>query len=263
MAMVRLMGWLCLVMLPFGPAMAQESTVARPLANLPDDEFLEPYRAAAVDRWQNDIQRLESLNETETHTEDAILFLGSSSIRRWVTIASDITPYEPIQRGFGGSMYSDVAVFAERLIQPHRYRALVIFVANDVKGSAGDHSPDQVERFIHHIMAVSRAHQPDSPVLLVEVTPTAKRWQAWPKIREVNARIREIALTTPHTYFIATAEHYLTPDAQPRSDLFVSDQLHLNEAGYQIWGNLIRSRLDEVLAMESDERANPVDSGAP
>ena len=47
-----------------------------------DDAFLNPYRQAASERWEKEIQKLEVLNESETHPDDAILFLGSSSIRR-------------------------------------------------------------------------------------------------------------------------------------------------------------------------------------
>ncbi len=220
-----------------------------------DESFLDSYREAAVERWEKEIQRLEKLNESETHPEDAILFLGSSSIRRWDKIATDMAPYHPIQRGYGGSKYSNVAIFSKRLIRPHAYRAVVIFVGNDISGKTTDNTPDQVEQFIRHVIAVSKAHQPDAPVLLIEVTPTAKRWAVWPKIRELNARIREIALSTPHTYFIATAEQYLDPDSQPRTDLFVSDELHLNDEGYQLWSSIIRRRLDEVLQMETEYQA--------
>lgn len=220
-----------------------------------DDSFLDSYREAAVERWEKEIQRLEKLNESETHPEDSILFLGSSSIRRWDKIAVDMAPYHPIQRGYGGSKYSNVAIFSKRLIRPHSYRAVVIFVGNDISGKTTDNTPDEVEQFIRHVIAVSKAHQPDAPVLLIEVTPTAKRWAVWPKIRELNARIREIALSTPSTYFIATAEQYLDPDSQPRTELFVSDELHLNDEGYKLWSSIIRQRLDEVLRMETEYQA--------
>ena len=248
--MIRVRIVLGLVFLFFGTGVSRGQTTDQP-----NDSFLDSYREAAMERWEKEIQRLEKLNESETYPEDAILFLGSSSIRRWNNIAVDMAPYHPIQRGYGGSKYSNVAVFAKRLIHPHSYRAVVIFVGNDVSGKTTDNTPDQVEQFIRHVIAVSNAHQPDAPVLLIEVTPTLKRWAVWPKIRELNARIREIALSTPRTYFIATAEQYLDPGSQPRTELFVSDQLHLNDEGYKLWSSIIRRRLDEVLRMETGHQA--------
>lgn len=221
----------------------------------PAADFLDRYRAKAIDKWEQAIAELEQRNASEDDPADAILFIGSSSIRRWGSIAIDMAPYRPIQRGYGGAKYSDLAVFAERLIQAHQYRALVSFVGNDVSGKPTDHTPDEVERLVRHVIAVAHQHQPSSPVLLIEVTPTEKRFEAWPKIREVNARLREIALSTPNTYFIATAEHYLDPTGYPRSELFVDDRLHLNEQGYQLWSDLIRRRLDEVLRATTEFRS--------
>jgi len=213
------------------------------------DDILAPYRAAAVARWEEDIRTLEALDAVEENPADAVLFIGSSSIRRWNTIATDMAPYRVIQRGYGGAKYSDLAVFAERLLHPHQYRAVVVFVANDISGTPYDHSPQQVEQWVRYIVGVSRQHQPEAPVLLIEVTPTESRFAVWPQIRRVNERLREIALTTADTYFIATAEHYLDPYDEPRSELFVADKLHLNSDGYDLWSMLIRRRLDEVLGM--------------
>jgi lysophospholipase L1-like esterase len=157
-----------------------------------------------------------------------------------------MTPYRTVQRGYGGAKFSDLAVFAQRLICPHDYRALVIFVGNDVSGQPTDHTPDQVEQLVKSILGVARRHRPQAPVLLIEVTPTEKRWEAWPRVRELNARLREIALETPDTYFLPTAEHILRPDGTPRSELFGDDKLHLNPQGYGLWSELIRRRLDEI-----------------
>ncbi len=212
-----------------------------------DDSVLEPYRAKAEEKWHDEIELLEKLDETEEHSDDSILFIGSSSIRLWDKIAEQMSPYAVIKRGYGGAKYSDLAVFAKRLITPHRYRAMVVFVGNDVSGKSDDHSPDEVERLARHVCATSRRHQPDAPVFLVEVTPTPLRFKTWRKIRDVNTRLRDIALTTPNTFFIATAEYYLDAKKRPRKELFREDRLHQNEDGYTQWSGLIKARLNEVL----------------
>jgi lysophospholipase L1-like esterase len=147
-------------------------------------------------------------------------------------------------------------VFAQRLLHPHRYRALAVFVGNDVSGKPTDHTPDQVEQLVRYLLKVSHTHRPSAPVLIIEVTPTEKRWSAWPKIRDVNERLREIALTTPDTYFVATAGHLLDPEGNPRRELFADDKLHLNADGYALWAKLLRRRLDEVLRMTEKFRAS-------
>ena len=208
------------------------------------------YEADARKRWEPKIQQLEALDETEQHPDDSVLFVGSSSIRRWKSIEEDMAPYHPIRRGYGGAKFSDLAVFAERLISPHQCRAIVIFVANDVSGSEIDRTTEEVGLLVQNILRTIREKKKLTPVFLIEVTPTGARFESWDKIREVNAAIREICLTTPNTYFIATAEHYLDSDKQPIEEMFVSDRLHLNESGYDLWGSLIKRRLNDVLDCE-------------
>ena len=235
-----------------GSALAQDSSGDRSDAA----DWLDRYRANALERWEPAIQELELRDRDEPDPADGILLLGSSSIRLWDTAAVELAPYRIIRRGYGGAKFSDLAIYAERLIQPHQYRGLVVFVANDISGSPQDHSVEEVERLVRHVLSVSRSHQPDAPILIVEVTPTPKRFHVWPEIRELNARLREIGLTEPNVHFVATADHYLDSHQRPIAGLFREDALHQNEAGYEIWGTLIRSRLDEVFRELTREQAS-------
>ena len=210
-------------------------------------KLLQPHIESATKRWAKAIDAFDKRNAAEPDPEDGILFIGSSSIRRWESIATDMAPYATIRRGYGGAKYTDMAVFVERLVTPHQYRSLVMFVGNGVTGSSRDHSPDLIESLTRHIVSVSHNHAPDAPVFLIEITPCERRFSAWPKIRAVNARLREVALSTKNTYFISTASHYLDADGNPRSEYFVEDKLHLNDKGYKLWARLIRRRLDEML----------------
>ncbi len=220
----------------------------------------ESVRSEAIKKWETEIVSLEKLDATQSHRSGEILLIGSSSIRLWKNIDVDMAPYPVIRRGYGGAKYSDLAVFCERLVHPHHYRALVVFVANDISGDPDDHTPEQVERWIRHIIDVSQRHQPEAPVLLIEVTPTNKRLEHWPRIRELNARIREIALSTPMVFFVNTAEHFLDPAGKPRAEYFVEDKLHLNDAGYGVWSDLIRRHLDEVFRLLSRYKPTGINS---
>lgn len=47
-------------------------------------------------------------------------------------------------------------------------------------------------------------------------------------------------MQTPGLIFIYTRDLTLGPDGKPRADLFVSDMLHLNEAGYKLLADRVR-----------------------
>ena len=215
-----------------------------PLAALVD---VEAYRAAAFERWEAEIARLEARDKTESHPADGILFVGSSSIRRWDEIAGDMAPYHPIQRGYGGAKWSDVAVFADRLISPHSFRAVVLFVGNDVSGKDDDKSPEEVARLFAHVAGRVREHDRQAPIFFVAVTPTPARFKAWPDIRAANTAVRAVCRATEGTHYIGTESTFLDASGRPRPELFVEDALHLNRAGYVRWAAAIKSHLDSVL----------------
>lgn len=205
-------------------------------------------RQNAREKWGSEVEKLRQLDQIETYPDDAILFLGSSSIRLWDGIAEDLAPLVPIRRGFGGAQSVDLAVFGPELLQAHRYSMLVVFVANDISGEDGksDHSPDDVLTWMREVWQASQQHQPDAPLLVIEVTPTNRRRHVWELQRILNHRLRDWTLQEPNVYFLPTAEYFLDSQDQVRSELFVEDRLHLSRQGYQLWGSLIRRRIHEL-----------------
>jgi len=205
------------------------------------------YTAASTEIWEKDILKFEQQDKSETDPGNAILFVGSSSIRLWSTLKEDVAPYPVIQRGFGGSKFSDLAVYAKRIIYPHQFRALVIFEANDITGSKADKSPEEVAKLFRNIVRTVREKYADQPIFLLEITPTNSRWAVWPTIKQTNQLLKETCSKLHNTYFIETASSYLNNEGEPRKELFNKDMLHQNREGYIIWGELTRKKLDEVL----------------
>lgn len=198
-------------------------------------------------KWEKDIQEFERRDATETDPKNAILFAGSSSIRLWSSIAQDMNPYPVIQRGYGGAKFSDFAVYCKRIIYPHQFRALVIFIANDITGGRTDKDPEELLKLFQYVVKQVRAVNKREPIFFIQITPTNARWSAWDKISEANNLIKNYCSQNKGLHFIETADQFIGSDGKPRSELFIQDQLHLNEEGYKIWTSIIRKKLDETL----------------
>ncbi len=232
------MKWRWAIRFVFVLSLGSNPTMAATMAPGPE------ITATAIEQWESAIAALDARNQSESHPTDSILFVGSSSVRLWETIATDMAPYHPIQRGFGGSRFSDLAVFARRLIAPHQFRALVLFAANDVTGKPDDPAPEQVAGWFGHIVEIARATHPDALIFCLAITPTPARWDAWPKIRKVNCALAWECAARTNVHFIPTAHAYLGADGQPTVDLFLEDGLHQNALGYRIWSAILKSHLD-------------------
>lgn len=200
-----------------------------------------------VKSWENDIQKFEQLDKTESYPDDAILFAGSSSIRLWSTLARDMSPYHIIQRGYGGAKLSDFAVYASRIFNPHPYSAIVIFVANDITGTDKDKKPEEVAELFRNVLKTIRKTHPLTPVFWIEITPTSSRWSVWPEIQKANTLIKNICNKGINTHFITTSYAFLNEKGLPKDELFRDDKLHLTEDGYAVWTGIIKKELEKNL----------------
>lgn len=200
-----------------------------------------------VKAWEKDIEKFEQIDKTKFYPEEAIMFAGSSSIRLWESINRDMLPYNVIQRGYGGAKLSDFAIYAGRIIYPHRCQAIVIFIGNDITGSEDDKSPQEAANLFRKTLYIIRRKFVDIPVFWISITPTEARWKVWPEIKKANALIKNICFNHRNTYFINTEQAFLDSHGLPKPELFQDDKLHLNGDGYKIWAGIIKKELNKVL----------------
>jgi hypothetical protein len=217
------------------------------LAFMTSSDLTKKY-AAEASKWEKNIKDFEALDKTEKYPDDAILFTGSSSITIWKTIGEDMAPYHAINRGFGGSKFSDLDVYIDRIVYPHKFKALVMFEANDITGSTTDKTPQEDVDLFKDIVKTVRKKFPMKPIFLIEITPTKLRWAVWPQIKEANRLLKLACERLPHVYFIETASSYLNENGEPRTELAQTDMLHQNREGYIIWMKLIKDKLDQTFA---------------
>lgn len=204
--------------------------------------------STSTPKWAAEIAAFEKLDKEQTYAKDAILFTGSSSIRKWTTIAEDMKPYPVISRGFGGSKIEDLGFYLDRILIPHQFRAIVIFSGtNNLTGKASDSKPQDILKMAQFIKKKIRAKYPQTPVFWIAITPTNARIKAWPQVQEANKLVKQMCERSENFHFITTDYAYLDKDGKPIKNLFVEDQIHLNAAGYAIWTKIIKKELDTYL----------------
>lgn len=171
--------------------------------------------------------------------DNPVVFVGSSSIRRWEDLARSYTDYSPLQRGFGGTQMGEVAHYAHELVGRHNPRAIVVFAGtNDIDANVDPNVV--VDRFRCFRYRVGQELGWERPIVFIAITPNPARWMQWPKAKKVNDAIATIASTDPAVYFADVATPFLATGSPPDASLFVSDQLHLSAAGYTLWNSALR-----------------------
>ncbi len=186
-------------------------------------------------KWEPEIRAFEAGDRTNPPPQHAILFIGSSSIRLWKTLARDF-PGEPvINRGFGGSCIADATALAGRIVFPYEPRTIVFYAGdNDL---AEGRTPEQVAADYQAFVQTVRARLPETRIAFISIKPSPLRWGLRDKIESANRRIA--AMKGDGLVFIDSYPAMLGADGQPRREIFRADRLHLNEKGYALWARLV------------------------
>jgi len=193
--------------------------------------------------FETEIAAFEAEDRRSPPAPGGILFVGSSSIRLWDTLAEDFAPLPTIRRGFGGAHMEHVVHNARRIVTPYAPRAVVVFCGGNDIGSGKDAA--RVEADYRAFLDIVHADVPDADVWFFSMKPSKLRWEQWGEMEKVNAALREIAAEDPRRHVINVSDVLLGADGKPR-DVYIFDGLHLNARGYAAWTSVVRPVLMEA-----------------
>ncbi|MCC8446634.1 SGNH/GDSL hydrolase family protein [Xanthomonas translucens] len=188
--------------------------------------------------WEQDMQRFAQADTAYPPKRGGVLFVGSSSIRLWTSLANDFPGVDTLNRGFGGSEIRDSTWYADRIVVPYRPR-LTVFYAGDNDLNSG-RSPQQLREDFLAFVARVRRDLPKTRIAYLSIKPSPARAALLPRVADANALIRKAAAGLKQVDFIDVYTPMLDADGRPRGELFGPDHLHMNAAGYALWRDTVR-----------------------
>jgi lysophospholipase L1-like esterase len=193
--------------------------------------------------WEGAIVAFEKADAVAPPPEDAILFIGSSTMVLWTTttLQRQFPEHQIINRGFGGSQVSDAVEYAPRIVIPYAPRA-VYFRSGGNDLWVGK-SPDQVCADFQKFVAAVHAKLPETDIIFVSFSPCIARLKQVEITKEYNQKVAAFIQGKPHLRYIETSDIVFGPDGKIRPDLFLKDLLHFNDKGYELLGARIKPDL--------------------
>jgi lysophospholipase L1-like esterase len=188
--------------------------------------------------------------------QGAVLFMGSSSIRMWDTLAQDFSDIPVINRGFGGSFISESTLYADRIAIPYRPKIIVLCAGtNDL--AYGNRKPPEVLQDYKDFVAKIHAALPDTRIVYISINPTVSRWNQEAEILESNHLIELFTFQsnskTKKLNFIDSHSPLLTAEGLPQPQLLREDKLHFNAEGYKAWAAIVKPRVMALAAIDGVE----------
>ena len=193
-------------------------------------------------KFEKDIQAFEKKDKESPPPQSATLFVGSSTFTKWKELEADFKALKAINRGFGGSMLSDLAYYADRIILPYKPRTVVLYGGdNDVTKK----SADQVFADYKGLVEKIRKALPEAKIYFIAIKPSPARAKVWDKAKAANQMVKEYAAQTAGLGYIDIVPVTMGADGKPKPELFLADTLHMNRAGYELWIPVIKAVLEK------------------
>ncbi len=219
-------------------------------------------KVEGLKRYENSIVQLEA----QPVEKNKILFYGSSGFTRWNSkyahrpLEEDIRMKDgspaAVNHGFGGSTIEEGLYYYHRMVRPWEPRAIVLrFYPNDI---ARGYMPIELVQLLAQFCNWARADFPGVKLYLCDAMPhkrfvNSALWQRLAK--QFNKLLKEYCDANEDCTYVCQSGwkgFYADPaDAgdysKIRQDIWVEDELHFTQEGYDIYRDLFLDALDDIL----------------
>ena len=191
--------------------------------------------------WERDIAAFEKADKEHPPVKNPVLFVGSSTIVKWKSLAEDFAGTPVLNRGFGGNEIRDTTYYADRMIFPYQPRMIFLRAGtNDIhSGRSAEKVAEDFTAFVEKV----RTKLPKVPIAFISVNPTPSRWSEKEEGDRLNALVAAYIKKSPNLVFIDISRISLDAEGKVRPELFQPDQLHFNDEGYKLLAAAVKPYL--------------------
>ena len=191
--------------------------------------------------WKNEIDGFAEIDRRQTPPENAVLFVGSSSIRMWENLRTSFPNSKVINRGFGGSRMEDVNHYFDQIVAAYKPKTIVLYAGeNDVNDGI---TPEKVAADYKKFAETVHAQLPKTKIFYISLKPSPSRWEIADKFQKTNELIKAETEKDKSAKFVDVWKPMLGANGEPLPDIFREDNLHMNEKGYVIWTGILEKYL--------------------
>ena len=190
--------------------------------------------------WEPAIRAFEEQDKAHPPKPGCIVFTGSSSIRFWDTVVSDMKPLDVINRGFGGSQFSDLDEYATRIVVAYHPRAVVAYEGDNDLAEGSSKTQEMVAGDFKKFVQIVHGALPDTWIYILSIKPSILRKKQWPAMKATNKLMEDYAATQQRVQYIDIAKFSFDANGNLPVDLFKADGLHPTAKLYAMWAAAIK-----------------------
>ena len=189
--------------------------------------------------FANEIANFKRQDSISFPPKNGILFIGSSSIRKWTDLELRFPGKPIIRRGVGGCTLEQlVDYYTPYILFPYHPRKVFIYAGeNDIAdGKTGKFVFMEFQKLWEMISK----QLPETSIYFMSIKPSPSRAKYFNEVVIANNLIKSYLTNKPNSTYIDVSTAIFKPNTTvPDSSLFETDYLHLNSKGYDKWQHIL------------------------
>lgn len=189
--------------------------------------------------YDNEIRAFKHQDSLSLPKPNCILFIGSSSVRKWTDLERRFAGKPIVRRGVGGSTLSQlVKYYTPYIMFPYHPRKIFIYAGENDIAYGGN--ADSVFTNFKILYSMIRHQLPDVKIYYLSIKPSPSRTQFRAEFDKANDVVKNYLAGKPNSLFIdMNPSIFRKGTTMPDSSLFEKDYLHLNSKGYDRWQKVL------------------------
>lgn len=188
--------------------------------------------------FEREVREISARLDSMGWKRGSTVLTGSSTIRMWKDVQTTFPDTPILNTGFGGSKASDLEKQLFPLVirlEPSR-----VFIYEGDNDLWSDVTAADIMTSMDNIVSRLQLVNPNVEVFLIGAKPSPSRWSKKENYLIFNQMLKEYSQSKEGVTFVDTWKPLTDQDGNPRPELYIEDQLHLNQDGYEIWAEIFR-----------------------
>ncbi|CAG2111127.1 unnamed protein product [Medioppia subpectinata] len=188
------------------------------------------------------------VNQTLAHMkEEQIVFVGDSITEGWggngkAVWAKYYTPRHTFNYGIGGDRTEHVIYrIQHKEFDGLKPKVTILMIGTN---NAASNTVEDIAHGVEETVKELLVKMPETKLILLGVFPRAEPLGA--KVKQVNTIIKKLN-NDKNVFWLDMWSAYESADGHQKTELYVSDKLHLNEKGYEVWQQTMEPLLKKLL----------------
>ncbi len=189
--------------------------------------------------FEEEVRRLSLRIDSLGWNPGTTVVTGSSTIRMWRSLTEISGREVVLNTGFGGSKAADLERYLFPLVL--KFDPKRVFIYEGDNDLWADVAPEEILASLDRIVTRIQLAAPNTKIYLIGAKPSPSRWAKKDLYQSFNQQLEKYSQRKEGVNFIDTWAALTDSVGNARPELYIKDQLHLNEAGYNLWNGIFKS----------------------